>query len=50
VQLRTEVYKHLVDVIRGHRPNLQIGLCLEEKRIFEALDMPDSIGKCNCVL
>ena len=48
--LRVEVYRHLIDVIRRRCPDLQIGLCLEEQSIFEALDMSGSIGKCNCVL
>jgi spore photoproduct lyase len=49
-QLRKDVYKHLIGYIEKQRPDLQIGLCLEEKSIFKALDMEISIGRCNCVL
>jgi DNA repair photolyase len=49
-QLRFDVYKHLIGCIKQQRPNLQIGLCLEEKSIFKALGIEASIGQCNCVL
>ncbi len=49
-QLRVDVYKYLIGYIRQQRPDLQIGLCLEEKGIFKALDMERLIGRCNCVL
>ena len=48
--MRIQVYRHLVDVILRCRPDLRIGLCLEESRTFEALGMTASIGHCNCVL
>lgn len=47
---REEVYRHLVACIRRERPDLEIGLCLEEEAIFPALDLQDSVGRCNCVL
>ncbi len=50
VQFRIDVYKQLIEYIRQQKPDLQIGLCLEEKTIFEALDMEAAIGRCNCVL
>ncbi|MGD0077903.1 MAG: spore photoproduct lyase family protein [Sedimentisphaerales bacterium] len=50
VKLRTEVYRYLIDKIKKLKPKLQIGLCLEEADVFNALDMKDSIGRCNCVL
>ena len=49
-QLRVNVYKHLIGYIEKQRPDLQIGLCLEEKTIFKSLGMETSIGRCNCVL
>ena len=49
-QLRMDVYKHLIEYIRQQRPDLQIGLCLEEKTIFKSLGMETAIGLCNCVL
>jgi hypothetical protein len=50
VKLRIEVYRCLLDKIKELRPKLQIGLCLEDTDVFDALDMKDSIGRCNCVL
>ncbi len=50
LQLRIEVYRHIIDSIRDHAPDTEIGLCLEERRAFEALGMAGSIGRCNCVL
>jgi len=49
-QLRVDVYKHLIEYIRQQRPDLQVGLCLEEKTIFKALGMEVAVGRCNCVL
>ncbi|MFC1676305.1 radical SAM protein [Planctomycetota bacterium] len=48
-QLRMEVYKHLIEYIKQQKPDLQIGLCLEDKTIFKALGMEAAIGQCNCV-
>ncbi|MBN1436542.1 MAG: hypothetical protein JW936_05670 [Sedimentisphaerales bacterium] len=48
--LRVQVYRHLIGAIRDVRPGLQIGLCLEEKRVFEQLGMETAIGCCNCGL
>ena len=49
-QLRKDVYKHFIDHIGKQKPDLQIGLCLEEKTIFKSLGMEATIGQCNCVL
>jgi spore photoproduct lyase len=48
--LRVEIYGHIIKKIRQLKPDLTIGLCLEEKSVFEALDLTESIGRCNCVL
>jgi len=48
--LRVEMYGHLVRAIRRRRADLDIGLCLEDRRVFEALGLGASIGRCNCVL
>ncbi len=48
--LRVEMYGHIIKKIRLLRPDLTIGLCLEENSVFEALDLTESIGRCNCVL
>ena len=49
LKLRIEVYKYLIDIIKKLQPKLPIGLCMEEHRIFEALNMESTIGCCNCV-
>jgi spore photoproduct lyase len=48
--LRVEMYDHLIGAIRRQRADLEIALCLEERRVFEALGIEASIGRCNCVL
>ena len=50
LDLRIETYRYLIKVIRSQRPDLQVGLCLEETEVFESLNMTDAIGRCNCVL
>ena len=49
-RLRTELYSHLIKKIRQICSDLTIGLCLEEKEVFEKLNLTASIGRCNCVL
>jgi len=48
--LRTELYGHLIRTVRACAPELEIGLCLEESPVFEALGLSPAIGRCNCVL
>jgi len=48
--LRINIYRYLIKSIKAQCPDLQVGLCLEEKGIFESLNMTDAIGHCNCVL
>jgi len=48
--LRESVYRHLLDVIRETDAGVQVGLCLEERSMFDSLALSDSIGRCNCVL
>ena len=50
VNMRINVYKKLIDVIKAVKPQMQIGLCLEEIDVFKALNMENSVGFCNCVL
>jgi len=47
---RTELYGRLIRTIRACAPALDIGLCLEEERVFHALGLTAAIGRCNCVL
>jgi spore photoproduct lyase len=47
---RIEVYKYLIDKVRQLKPQLQIGLCMEEVEVFKALEMENAIRVCNCIL
>ncbi len=48
--IRVRIYRHLLDVIREMQPGLDVGLCLEERAIFDAVGLASAIGRCNCVL
>lgn len=48
--VRGQAYRVLIDTIRRLRPDLEVGLCLEDRPMFDALAMTSSLGKCNCVL
>ncbi len=50
LKLRTEVYKYLIHIIKKLKPQLPVGLCMEEHQIFEALNLQSAIGCCNCVV
>ena len=47
---REDVYRQLIDCIRRIRPDLEIGLCLEDEAMFASLGLQRSMGRCNCVL
>jgi spore photoproduct lyase len=48
--LRQRVYRHLLTTTGRLDPTLQIGLCLEESSMFDAVELMASRGRCNCVL
>ena len=48
--MRIELYRHLIAIIRRHQPEIPVGLCLEERAVFEAVACGVDIGRCNCVL
>jgi len=48
--LRVEFYGRMIDTIRQARPELDIGLCLEDRSTFRLLGLQQSIGRCNCLL
>jgi spore photoproduct lyase len=50
IKIRIEVYRHLIDKIKRLQSNLQVSLCMEERSVFKALGMGNSVGCCNCVL
>jgi spore photoproduct lyase len=47
---REDAYRHLIARIRRVRPDLEIGLCLEDEAMFASLGLHGSIGRCNCML
>jgi len=47
---REEVYRYLVGCVRRHRPDLEVGLCLEDEVMLASLGLQGSMGRCNCVL
>ena len=47
---REDVYRQLIDCVRRIRPDLEIGLCLEDEAMFVSLGLQRSMGRCNCVL
>lgn len=49
-ELREKVYRHLLDTICRVDTKLEVGLCLEESSMFDALGLTPSLGRCNCVL
>lgn len=48
--LRIEMYRHLCDHIRRRRPDLAIALCLEERDVWQSLNLMNNLGQCNCVV
>ena len=48
--LRIRMYSHIIRVAREVRPDLELALCLEEPPVWEALNLRESLGRCNCVL
>ena len=46
----TSTLQRPIETIRRLRPGLDIGLCLEERSVFDALGLAAAIGRCNCVL
>ena len=48
-QLRIDMYRFLVGKAKKIRPDLSLGLCLEEPDIWRAVDPEMRPGECNCV-
>ena len=47
---RKRVYRALIRAVRDARSDLDIALCLEEREVWDDLDLTDQLGRCNCVL
>jgi len=48
--MRKEIYSLIINQAHKIRPDLNIALCLESKEMWQALDIVNNIGHCNCVL
>ena len=48
--LRREVYSIIIKAVRRLQPELELALCLEEKKLWRTLGLEECIGRCNCVL
>jgi spore photoproduct lyase len=47
---RVEFYRHLIDVIRSHRPRMSIGLCRETPDVWSDLNHCCDRHQCNCLI
>jgi len=47
---REDVYRQLIECVRRVRPDLEIGLCLEDEAMLASLGLLGSMKRCNCVL
>jgi spore photoproduct lyase len=49
-KLREKAYRHLLQAAKRFCPDMEVGLCLETRGVFESLNFQSAIGRCNCVL
>jgi len=49
-QSRLRAYNKLIEVARDIRPDLEVGLCLEEPAVWHHIHEHWRLGRCNCVL
>lgn len=49
VELRAEMYEFLIAQIKHHDPTVDIGLCLEERRVWRQVGLDDHRTRCNCI-
>jgi len=48
-ELRVDMYDEMIAAARAVRPGLEIGLCLEETPVWEAVHRRWDLGRCNCI-
>jgi len=48
-ELRTRIYRSLLQAIRPLRPDLEVSLCLEEALVRQAVSAEFPLSRCNCV-
>ena len=49
-ELRLKMYSHILNVAAKEQPRMETALCMEQRGVWNALDMEGRIGRCNCVL
>ena len=47
--LRAEMYDFLIAQIKHHDPEMDIGLCLEERHVWRQVGLDDHHVRCNCI-
>jgi spore photoproduct lyase len=48
--LRSKVYSLIIETMRRLRPDLELALCLEERKLWQKIGLEERMGHCNCVL
>ncbi len=48
--LRISMYDCLIRAAREAQPDLELALCLEEPSVWQAVNLDERLGHCNCVL
>jgi spore photoproduct lyase len=47
--LRQEIYSVITSAARSYQPGLELALCLEDREHWQAAELENNIGRCNCV-
>jgi hypothetical protein len=50
-ETRLSLYRHMIERLQQHAPNLSVGICEEPKEIWDALNLPwvgDTSRDCSC--
>jgi spore photoproduct lyase len=48
-QLRKKVYTTIINTVKRLRPEIEVGLCLEDHKMWQEVGLGKYIGHCNCV-
>lgn len=48
LELRLDMYRHLINLATRLQPGTELALCLEEKEAWEATGLTENLGRCNC--
>ena len=47
---RKEIYRVVVDLVKGRRPKMRVTLCQEERAMYDAVKGSSLPGRCNCMV